>query len=807
MLGLIGSALNLSVPSPLTVQRDYEAYVRGPVGAITHAFGSVDGWRYGLEHVAAIAGFPEVTDSQVDDFGIIERGTVKVEIADAANTYLGLLTAWRNQKLDLELVTRLYREDGTSVELVKEVRGVVKQTSRKGITLGFDLADVDRSALDTLFPSKTYVTADWPELFQDHVNRPIPQGAGTVLKVPLTYLVKTGGLWKYGVGEVTGAMPTILALYRDRRLVSPAEYGTATQGVAGTTHFLATFAKEQVDDRGRLFELEADVLFPGSRIVSDELKRILQLDGSTVDSSFAAAAEYFAVQGIYIDVGYVRPRTRKAIIEDLVKLARGQLYRDQAGSWGLFVDRPRDPAYVGNNQIEQLEVSNFFYPEIPSKLTLRYRPSTSEKEEFTGKLTRTTTGTGKEEVIDAPFVREHVVADKVLCYLTKRQQARAAAEATVYGVQLKPSDILALEAPNSWAGTRLWASPGIQRPADRNELTLREYVPDVYVYTPQALPADATNTYMPDYSQTPPAAPTTPANISGGTSADTDGKVTAFIKLRSVPPGVNWQVLVVHVTDTTTGEIYQAELSLVAGNYEATVSGLRPNRAHTAVAFARNSDNLKGLVSAALAFVSANATTALAAPTVTVTQVQSREVKVELAAVADVAGQPKLRRYVLFEKVGGGSFAEVKRSEERTFIRTVSTGTSYEYIARSEDINGNESADSSVASITPAKMIDDTYVAGQGINGPSIGNGSINQGRSSTGTGSASGSFNGFPGARVQINMATYAFEPSVYAATLCYLTTGNSALGNDSGTVTIYDVNNGGAASTYDVRWRSFVA
>jgi hypothetical protein len=98
--------------------------------------------------------------------------------------------------------------------------------------------------------------------------------------------------------------------------------------------------------------------------------------------------------------------------------------------------------------------------------------------------------------------------------------------------------------------------------------------------------------------------------------------------------------------------------------------------------------------------------------------------------VADVAGQPKFRRYVVFEKVGAGSFAEIIRTADRLVKRIVSHGTAYQYKAHAEDVNGNETGDSNTVSITPAKIVDGTYIVDS----------SINQGRSYTGTGSTSAS-------------------------------------------------------------------
>src|SRR4051812_43377903 len=103
--------------------------------------------------------------------------------------------------------------------------------------------------------------------------------------------------------------------------------------------------------------------------------------------------------------------------------------------------------------------------------------------------------------------------------------------------------------------------------------------------------------------------------VPGGVSIDADGKTTAFVTVRATPPIANWARLMCQVTDTTTNEIYQAQLRLNGGNYEAVVSGLRPNRAHQAVAWAVNSNNVDGAVAAPVSFTTANYTTAPSAPT------------------------------------------------------------------------------------------------------------------------------------------------------------------------------------------------
>jgi hypothetical protein len=431
---------------------------------------------------------------------------------DARQEFFKLQAKLRDQLVDMELVTRITREDGTTVELINERRCTVKKVARKPGVLAIDVADVDRSALDALFPSKTYTVADWPELYQDHVNRVVPQGMGTVEKVPLTWLTKSGGTWKYGACEIPAGYgtPTVLAVYRDKKFVSAVEYTTATQVVSGVTHFQLVFVKEQLDDSGNVYTMEADILYPGSRLASDELLRLLLISGGTVDvPSFNTAADNCRKYGLYVDPPYSTQSTLLKCIQDLLLVCRGQLFKTPAGAWRIFMDVPRDVALAASARNDEIWVDELSYPEVPKTVTLQYRMSSNDKGdlELIGKLSRTTSGTGKEEVVVCPAIRDHVVADRVACYLTKRRQNRADAKGYVLGQQLEVGDLVALEAPNAWSDRKVLSAPSVQRTPDRNDLVMSEYVEDTYVYTAGALPADATNGYKPDYSQTLPGGP------------------------------------------------------------------------------------------------------------------------------------------------------------------------------------------------------------------------------------------------------------------------------------------------------------
>lgn len=724
---------------------------------------------------------------------------------DVRDQFFRIPQLLQQQLIDLELVTRIYREDGTSCELVNERRGVVKSARRRKHLLTLEVADVDRSAFDQLIPAKRFTVADWPKLFVDHVGRPITQGVGTVRKMPLTYIDNTAGAFKYAGPEVIGSAATLLTLYRNNRVVSPAEYVTGTAAAGGNTVFTATFTKEQADFNGSLYELTADFLCPGSRLAADEVRRVLGLLGVGVDaSSFDIAALYHNLEGIRVDCAYATPRPGTTIIQDLLFVARGQLFKTPAGQCGLFVDRPRDVKAALDEAVHQCEIEEDVTSEKVKSITLEYRPSTSQKEEYTGKLTRACSGVAAERVLKNPYIDDHGVADRTMSYLQKRENAKNEARAAIFAAQLRAGDLVALTSAVSLNGSKVYAAPQISRPADRNVVTLRAYDESIFVYTADALPAGAVNGYLPDYSQTQPVMPTGLAVVSQGTSSDTDGKVTAYLVARAVPPAVNWAQLFVQLVDTTTGEQYTQELFLTGGNYDATFSGLRPGRIHSIRAWAVNATNVEGATATIANFTTANYTTQPNAPASIASQQQSpRQVLVGWAAVADVAGQPKIRRYVVFKKTGGGSYTEVDRPNTLTWIDdNVAIGTAYQYKVRAEDINGNESNDSSASgSLTPTALITDGLVTGGGISGVSIANGSINRGRANTATGSASGTTSNATYSGFQAE--SYCFDLAVFSSTDFNYLDLKSPTGSGNEVSKIQWYNNTGSSRLWEASYR----
>lgn len=755
--------------------REYEQYLRGPTSGILYYLGTVEALRAGQWHAKNISAFSEPSDSFGDDFGIQQGGGFTVELVSTDTAPLALQSvaaALRNQECELELVTRLHLYDGTTQEIVHKRRAVVKSTTQRRNVLELQLADVDRARLEAQFPFETFKVEDFPLLFIDHVGRRVTQGVGTVVRVPLTW-ISNAGPHLFAGPKVLSSSGTLLTVYRgdgDGRgaVVDPSEYtsGTAVGASSGITVNTVSFAEEQVDFNGRPYVLEADYLLPGSRLPADELARILALFGVTTDATtFADAAAYDASNGFAVDCLYGGdgPRTGNAIVEDLLKVARSYLSQTSSSAWALRQDRARVAVAQYDSQADQVEVEEYGDKEISKTVTIKCRPRFAGGQDLSLSLSRTTNGAAGEFIIETPYVRDPTVADRLVDYWQKRFNSLKVGSAKLHAQQLDSGALIEVVEILHWNGRKRLILEEISRPADYNRVRFREYDGTIYLYTPGTLPAGASNVYGPDYSQTPPAAPTGLTDVSGGTSCDTDGKVTAFRKLRATPPAVNWEKLMVQVTDTTTNEIYQAQLMLVAGNYEATVSGLRPGRNHQAVAWAVNANNVDGVATSPLTFTSDNSTTAPSAPaSISSQQLSPRLVGVTWAKVADVADKPKIRRYIVFKKIGAGSFLEVDRVDGNLWKDdTVSFSTTYQYKVHTEDVNGNESGDSSTTTITVNQVIDDGYIIGQGVSGVSIADSSINRGRGYTSTGTASATISA--NSSQEFVMDVYAFSPNYY--------------------------------------------
>src|SRR5258708_4946293 len=80
------------------------------------------------------------------------------------------------------------------------------------------------------------------------------------------------------------------------------------------------------------------------------------------------------------------------ILQDLLPVARAQLLRGSPSAWGIFIDQARAAVLSLDDAADQVSVEEYSRPEIANSIMVQYRPSRSDKADFTGQLTRTCNG-------------------------------------------------------------------------------------------------------------------------------------------------------------------------------------------------------------------------------------------------------------------------------------------------------------------------------------------------------------------------------------------------------------------------------
>jgi hypothetical protein len=189
-------------------------------------------------------------------------------------------------------------------------------------------------------------------------------------------------------------------------------------------------------------------------------------------------------------------------------------------------------------------------------------------------------------------------------------------------------------------------------------------------------------------------------------SADNDGKQTAFITVTVQPPAnSNWAKLVAQAT----GHHHQRNLSGGAQGFQRPgVRGRDRWDAAESPALDRGlgteCHQHQWCICRRFQLHELERGDRAAPPTISVQQKTSFFADLDIGAIADVAGSPKFRDNVLFEKIGAGAFTEKLRTADRQVHLPVTHGTAYQWKAHAEDLVGNETADSNTVSLTPGSV-------------------------------------------------------------------------------------------------------
>lgn len=485
-----------------------------------------------------------------------------------------------------------------------------------------------------------------------------------------------------------------------------------------TTDLVAlVFTRPQIDFQGSAYRIEADVLGFDSRNAADEVSRLLTAAGVTPDTTSITSARGVAnTNAMTVDCDYGRAgqRTIRAILDDHLFLLRGCLYRNDSGNYVVVQDVAGASILSGDESLgDSLQVDSAEWPSKPTSVSVRYRPGSTDPGALQNTIERTVVGgsQGDETPRDLPYVRDHVAADRLLCYRALRAQYNATCKATIYRLQLDLGQVITLGSPNTWGATaRLWSVRDIDRAPCSNDLTLLEYNNAVYTYTASpTLPSDAAATaYQPDYSQTPPAAPTALSIQAGAVALATDGTSTTWVRVRCTPPAVNWSQIWFVITHNVTGEIILGRGTDIGGGiFETTLTGLRPGNVYQLGAYAVNAFNLQGAIVStfnAAAIGGGAAVTTFTAPgyatlppnVASCTAQQGTGLIVQVSWPAVSMSSDILGDYILERKINSGAFAQVFKGRatsytDRDFF-SYGYGVAVQYRVRASDKWGNLSA-------------------------------------------------------------------------------------------------------------------
>lgn len=360
------------------------------------------------------------------------------------------------------------------------------------------------------------------------------------------------------------------------------------------------FTREQRDPGGGLYNIEADVLGYRSRNVADEIARVIGEAGGLTDATtFTAAQTVATAQRMLVDCAHGARGARKvrAILEDLLFIARGMVYRASGSSYLIVQDVPRTSSGAFDESLGDLvRIDRWWRDAYPDAVGIRYRPSSRDPNQMT--ITRkrvpngaVVTGTNADPARECPYLRDHEAADRLVWYLSERSyrgRRIAGMIALARPGFMSAWDFRSRLLPSFFFGGVVLAK--LRHKAAGVEFEGWTNLVDNYVLG--TLPGDPVDVYQPDFSQTPPAVPTAlriTAAIGG----------TGRVSVEARPPVENWAELWFVVTHNTNGQIMGLVLgtfSATTGLATATIGGLTTGQVYRLEAYAKNAFLLQGTI-------------------------------------------------------------------------------------------------------------------------------------------------------------------------------------------------------------------
>jgi len=727
------------------IRHTHATFARFTLDGNDYAISTDDGVRGGLFHTACIADDIALSDSWLDD---VARGSaLQLRVLDRND----LAGQQAHQPLceepvggmlvDVETVTAVTYSDGTTSEFVRQQQLTCTGRTRTPGAVVLTLADIEDTRLNALWPVRTYTVEDWPELLTSDAGRAVPNIAGLALK--LSGALVDAALFRYALAENA---VWVLTVYRGRgsevgRVVDPSEYTVGNSAVP-YAHTYVEFDAEQRDFDGGLFAITADCETTGSGVnPATEIDRLLTAGAAvTVDAaSLAVAVAFAASHGIAVecDHGRAGQRTIRAIVEDLLWVCRATMVRNAAGNYALLVDDTGSAvASLDEDAGDAVELLDITEIATPAQVGIRYRPGPRDTGELQHTHMRAVAGgsLAAERPRELRYVWSHVVADRCAYYRAIRAALNVRIRARVYQRTLAVGDVINIASSAFRLSATDFRVRDVQSILGGVEIEATLYRADLVSYSAGTLPTDANDDYQPDYSQTPPLAPSSFRITATSTALQTDGTVIARVTADAIPPTANgnWSQIWIAAIHNTTAEITMAQAASVGGGrFGLVLTGLRPGEVYQLKCYAINAFGISGVVQGtfdataiggsgtATTFTTGGyATLPANVGSIAVAQGSALLYNVSWTAVTTA----NLREYVLERSVSAGSWAEVWRGQARSYVdRDLSYSSSYAYRVKARDTYGNVSA----AWTTSGASTPTTGTIAGGITGNDIGNDTV----------------------------------------------------------------------------------
>lgn len=728
------------MPNP--VRTEHQTFARWTLAGVQSAVGTDDAYRGGVQYEAALEADADIGEAWLDDIARGRSVSLRIRnqpdltsvlldesdaplLTEAGDPLLTEFGPYASLLLGVVIGMAVTVEVVTIVTYDNNTQGVFSRTQQLTCTgrerapgvIVLTLQDIEDERLQTLYPPRTYNTTDFPALLSGDAGRAVPRVFGTALKVPAVLIAAGPTEWSFLFAE--GNAATALTVYRgksmgDARVVPGSEYVVNTI-VAPYTARVVKFFTEQRDFDGSLFQIFVDAeVTPAPHNAATVLGTVLAAAGMSVNAaSLASAVAFCAAQGLMVDADFGREgqRTTKAIAEDLLWVMRSTLSRNASGEYLIVSDGAG--ASVGTydeDAGDDIEVLSVAEPSRPTSVSIAYRPSPRDATSLQNTLSRAVVDglLAPEPPRELRYVRSHGVADRCVCYRAVRA-GEARLRARIYRNSYSVGAVLTISSSELGLAETTWRVREATQIPGGVEIVATPYSSALTAYVAGTLPPDATDSYEPDFSSTPPPSPTSFRITATATALQADGTLVSRVTADAVTPYENWATIILAAIHNTTGEIIMAQAADVGlFRYGTTLTGLRPGETYQLKVWAVNSYGVQGavqgtfnatLIGGGAAVTTFNAAGYAVVPA-DVTGISAAQGTGKLIAVGwNAVTTANLREYVLERSVNGGAYSEIWRGQARNYVdRSVAYGSIYAYRVKARDTYGNVSTNYNTSS-------------------------------------------------------------------------------------------------------------